>query len=171
VKSLIIVSSHHHKNTEKVARTLADVLGAAVVKPQDADRESFREYDLVGFGSGIDSDKHYKALLDYADELPATSQKKAFIFSTCGLPVSVAGEGGVEKYASKSHAALREKLVSRGYTIVGEFCCPGFNTNSFLRYLGGLNKGRPNAADLDRAAEFARRLKAAIECTRKRSEA
>jgi hypothetical protein len=37
---------------------------------------------------------------------------------------------------------------------VGEFSCPGFNTNMFLRHLGGVNKGRPNAADLERAAEF-----------------
>ena len=29
-----------------------------------------------------------------------------------------------------------------------EFGCTGFNTNRFLKYFGGINKGRPNAEDL-----------------------
>jgi hypothetical protein len=37
--------------------------------------------------------------------------------------------------------------------------CPGFNTNSFLKFFGGINKGRPNANDLKRAEEFAMNLK------------
>ena len=160
LKALVVVSSLHHKNTEKVAGALARVLGAKVQRPQDADPEELREYDLVGFGSGIDSDRHYKALLDFADELPEMNRKKAFIFSTCGLPVFVAGEASVTEYCARSHSALREKLVSKGYTIIGEFSCAGFNTNSFLRWFGGLNKGRPNAEDLGRAEEFARTLKA-----------
>jgi len=40
-----------------------------------------------------------------------------------------------------------------------EFGCRGFNTNSFLRFFGGLNKGRPNAEDLRNAEEFARNVK------------
>jgi flavodoxin len=163
VKALMVVSSYHHKNTEKVARVLANVLGAEVQGPQDIDPEALREYDLVCFGSGIDSDKHYKALLDLADELPQTSQGKAFIFSTCGIPAFLAGEGSATAYSAKSHLALRERLTARGYTVIGEFSCPGFNTNSFLKLLGGLNKGRPNGEDLDRAAELARSLKAQME--------
>ena len=162
MKSLVVVSSYHHNNTEKVAGVLANVLGAEVQRPQDADPEALREYDLVGFGSGIDSDRHYKALLDFADQSPEVNQKKAFIFSTCGIPVSIAGEGSVTKYCAKSHWTLRQKLISRGYTIIGEYSCAGLNTNSFLRWFGGLNKGRPNAKDLSRAEEFARTLKAEI---------
>jgi flavodoxin len=163
MKSLVVVSSFHHKNTEKVAGVLAKVLGAEVQRPQDADPEELREYDLVGFGSGIDSDKHYKALLDLADELPGMNRKKAFIFSTCGIPVFVAGEGSIKEYSARSHSALREKLISRGYTIIGEYSCAGFNTNSLLSWFGGLNKGRPNAEDLGRAEEFARTLKAEMK--------
>jgi flavodoxin len=135
------------------------VLGAEVKNPRDTDPEELREYDLVGFGSGIDSDRHYKALLDLADELPRMNQKKAFLFSTCGIPAFVAGERYIEEYSAKSHSALREKLISKGYTIIGEYSCAGFNTNSFLRVFGGLNKGRPNAEDLGHAEEFARALK------------
>ncbi len=54
---------------------------------------------------------------------------------------------------------LRKKLQSKGYMIVDEFSCAGFNTNSFLKLFGGINKGRPNAEDLKHAEEFAQNLK------------
>jgi flavodoxin len=158
MKTLIVVSSSHHGNTGKVAAAMAGVLGADLLRPRDVDQAMMTRYDLVGFGSGIDSDRHYKDLLDCADELPAADGRRAFIFSTCGAPASLAGEEFPRKYSQKSHAGLRAKLVSRGYGIVGEFSCPGFNTNSFLKLLGGLNRGRPNAEDLRRAEEFARSL-------------
>jgi len=63
------------------------------------------------------------------------------------------------RYVAKNHSSLREKLQSKGYIIVGEFNCKGFNTNSFLKYFGGMNKGRPNAEDLKHAEEFAQNLK------------
>jgi flavodoxin len=156
MRTLIVVSSFHHGNTEKVAAALAGVLGAVVLHPREVDEERIRQYDLVGFGSGIDSDRHYRDLLECADRLPPARGKKAFIFSTCGAPVSLAGEEFPRKYAEKSHAALRGKLASRGWAIIGEHSCPGFNTNSFLKLFGGLNKGRPDAEDLRRAEEFAR---------------
>ncbi len=137
-------------NTEKVARIFAKVLDAPIKTPQQADSGEIDEYDLVGFGAGIDSGKHYKELLDFADALPRSGGKKAFIFSTAGIT-------GKDKVA-QDHAALREKLLAKGYVIVDEFGCRGYNTNSFLKYIGGMNKGRPNAEDLKHAEEFARSL-------------
>ena len=64
---------------------------------------------------------------------------------------------GKDKVAA-DHRLLREKLQSKGYIIVDEFACKGFNTNSFMRYFGGMNKGRPNEEDLKNAEEFAKRL-------------
>ena len=61
-----------------------------------------------------------------------------------------------EAKVAGDHALLREKLRSRGYAIIGEFSCKGFNTNSFLRYFGGMNKGKPDVDDLKRAEAFAR---------------
>ena len=45
--------------------------------------------------------------------------------------------------------------------IVDEFTCAGFNTNSFSKLFGGINKGRPNAQDLKRAEKFAQSLQRA----------
>ena len=151
MKSLLVVYSYHQMNTEKVAKVFAQVLDAPLKTPQETDPKETQDYDLVGFGAGIDSAKHYKPLLDFADKLPEVDSKKAFIFSTAAL--------SNEKKWGKDHSCLREKLESKGYVIVDEFQCKGFNTNSFMKYFGGMNRGRPNAKDLKKAEEFAQNLK------------
>jgi flavodoxin len=158
LKSLIILFSYHHRNTEKLAKVFAGILGAEIRLPQQIKPEELKEYDFIGFGSGIYDGKHHKSLLDFADSMLESVNGKAFLFSTTGVPIALFGKKFVESYRKKSHSALREKLQSRGYTIVGEFNCVGFNTNSFLIRFGGINKGRPNTEDLKHAEEFARNL-------------
>jgi flavodoxin len=99
-KILLVAFSYHHMNTEKVASVFAKVLDAQVKTPQQTKPGELGDYDLIGFGSGIDSGKHYKELLDFADTLPPVADKKAFIFSTAGIT----GKGKV----AKDHSALRE---------------------------------------------------------------
>ncbi len=53
---------------------------------------------------------------------------------------------------------LRESLEAKGYIVAGEFSCAGWNTNMFLRYIGGVNKGRPNEDDLEKARMFIKDL-------------
>jgi flavodoxin len=151
MKSLLVLFSYHHNNTEKVAKVFAKVLDAQIKTPQQINPEELQEYGLIGFGSGIYGAKHHKLLLDLADKLPHITDKNAFIFSTSALT-------GKAKIA-KDHSMLREKLQSKGYEILDDFQCKGFNTNSFMKYFGGMNKGRPNAEDLKHAEEFAQSLK------------
>jgi len=151
MKSLLMLYSYHHKNTEKVAKAFAKELSAQIKTPQQTDPKELQEYDLIGFGAGIDSGKHYQPLLDFADRLPQVNHKNSFIFSTAALT-------GEEK-RKKDHLILREKLESKGYRIVDEFQCKGFNTNSFLRFFGGMNRGRPDEKDLKNAEEFAQKIK------------
>ena len=155
MKSLLVVFSYHHNNTQKIAEVFARVLDAQIMKPQEITPEELQEYDLVGFGSGVYSAKHHKYLLEFADKLPQVTDCKSFIFSTAALTG--------EKKLTKDHSVLREKLQSKGYMIVDEFQCKGFNTNSFMKYLGGMNKGRPNAEDLQHAKEFAESLKQELQ--------
>ena len=161
MKSLIVVFSYHHRNTQKVAEVVAKVLDAPVKSPQETGSDELKKYDLIGFGAGIDSGKHYKEILDFADALPQVAEKKAFIFSTCGAPMKFMELDKTEFtiYVAKNHSSLREKLQSKGYMIVDEFSCAGFNTNSLNKLFGGINKGRPNAEDLEQAEEFAQNLK------------
>jgi flavodoxin len=149
MKSLLVLLSYHHNNTEKIANVFAKVLDAQIKTPQQIIPDKLQEYGLIGFGSGIYGAEHHKLLLDLADKLPQVTNRRAFIFST---------SANLEPL-SKNHRSLREKLQSKGYTIVDEFTCAGFNTNSFMKYFGGMNKGRPNAEDLKNAEEFAQNLK------------
>jgi flavodoxin len=151
MKTLVIVYSYHHHNTKKIAQVMAKVLDAPIKLPHEVNPEEISEYGLIGFGSGIYSGKHHESLLSLADRLPQVSNGNVFLFSTAGIT-------GDAKIA-KDHLQLREKLQSKGYSIVGEFGCKGFNTNSFLKYFGGMNKGRPDAKDLNKAEEFAQNLK------------
>jgi len=159
MKSLVVVFSYHHKNTEKIAKVFAKVLDAQVKTPQQVNPEELREYSLVGFGSGIYGAKNDGSLLDLADKLPHANGRKAFIFSTFGAPVGLYKGERLREFIKNNHAALRGKLESRGYTVIDEFSCAGLNTNSFLKFFGGLNKGRPDAEDLRHAEEFAHNLK------------
>ena len=91
-----------------------------------------------------------KSILDLADKMPHITNKKALIFSTSALT-------GEDKIAT-DYSSPKEKLQSKGYMIVDEFQCKGFNTNSFMKFFGGMNKGRPIAEDLKHAEEFAQNL-------------
>lgn len=149
MKSLLIVFSYHHKNTEKIAQAIAPILGAEIKTPDQSSPDSLSEYDLIGFGSGVYFGKLHKVLLEFADKLSQVNGKKAFIFSTSGR----AG-----KHATEFHQALRSTLSSKGYTILGEFSSPGFDTYGVLKIAGGIKKGRPNQEDLKQAEAFAQSM-------------
>jgi len=148
MKTLVICFSYHHKNTATIALAIAGPLKAEIKTPQEVDLNSLSGYDLVGFGSGIYYGNVNKSLLQLTDKLPQTTDKKAFIFSTSGRTGN----------ASKFHKQLREKLQSKGFTVVNEFNCAGFDTFGPFKIVGGINKGRPNEDDVKQAEAFAQSL-------------
>ena len=154
MKSLLVLYSYHHNNTQKIANVFTQVLKAQIKTPKQINLQELQNYNLLGFGSGIYGAKHHKSLLNLADKLPQVTNKKAFIFSTSALT-------GKDKIAD-DHSSLKEKLQSKGYIIIDEFQCKGFNTNSFLKFFGGMNKGRPNTEDLKNAKEFILNLKRTV---------
>jgi flavodoxin len=54
--------------------------------------------------------------------------------------------------------ALKDKLLKKGFDVIGEFNCLGFDTAGPLKAIGGLNKNRPNEKDLKKAQDFAREI-------------
>ena len=158
MNALVVVFSYHHLNTEKVAQACAKTLSATVVHPSEISAETVSPYNLVGFGSGIYNGQHHPDLLALVDRLSSTSTAKAFLFSTNGVPARFMNQDAQQAYIDQHHATLREHVHAKGYKIIDEFTCPGYNTNSFLRYLGGLNRHHPDATDLNRAETFAARL-------------
>lgn len=152
VKSLVIVFSYHHGNTRTIADAVANVLGAPVRSPDQITPEEIATCDLVGFGSGIYGGTFDPSVIGLAGRLPpATGKTKTFLFSTFGAPsLAVTPE-----FIADNHRQIRETLAAGGYPILGEFGCAGWNTNSFLAYLGGINRGRPDEADILNAEAFA----------------
>ena len=142
MKVLIVYNSVHHGNTEKIAKVIADELKAKMVKPTEGEVNKLSEYDLIGFGSGIYMSKHHESILQLVEKLPAVKDKKAFVFCTSG--------------SSKNYnGPLKEKLTAKGFQVVGEFSCKGFDTYGPFKLIGGINKGRPNEEDCRKAQEFA----------------
>ena len=79
-KSLIVVYSYHHKNTEKIAKVIANVLNASILSPKNITADDLQIYDLIGFGSGIYSSNVHESILTLVDSLPSVKDKMAFIF-------------------------------------------------------------------------------------------
>lgn len=145
MKTLIIYKSVHQMNTEKVAKAMAEAINADLRKVEEVTPAMLAEYDLIGFGSGIYYGKHHKALLDFVAGLPQQG-KAAFVFSTSGGAMKI------------MHRELRAALGEKGFSIKGEFTCPGFETFGVFKLIGGFRKGRPNAKDLEKARAFAKGL-------------
>jgi flavodoxin len=150
MKTLIIYNSFHHHNTEKIAKTMAEVLNAKLAKPENIDLKIINEYDLIGFGSGIYFSMHHESLFNILDKMPKMTNKKAFIFATSG--------SWHIKYFNDFNAPLRKKLESKGFDIIGTFSCRGYDTIGPLKLVGGLHRGRPNEEDIQKAKEFASNL-------------
>jgi flavodoxin len=162
-KKLIILFSSTDGSTRKIANAIAGVLDTEIKSPEQIVPDDLQKYDLIGFGSGIFDGKHHVSLLALADTLPFFSGKKTFIFSTSGVTRNSLIKNNEETENKNPnfadpHTQLRERLLSKGFDIAGEFNCAGFNNNSFLKLFGGMNKGKPNEHDIKQAEKFAKKL-------------
>lgn len=150
MRAMIICNSIHHENTLKVAKAIADVIGAEVVRPWEVSPIQVAIHDLLGFGSGVYYGGLHPSIRKFVEELPPARGNKAFIFSTSGLPRI--------PLLHDYHRSIRDRLLMKGYEVVGEFTCRGYNTHGPLKWFGGMNKGRPNKRDLENARRFAEKL-------------
>ena len=141
MKVLIIYHSEHHQNTEKIARVMAAKVGADLKEAKEVKAEDINNYEIIGFGSGVYNGRFHKDLLEIIDNISHQDNKKAFIFSTSGSL----------SYSRLAHDRFRPLLLDKGFKIIGEFSCPGFDT-ALTRE--GINKGRPNEQDLENAEKF-----------------
>lgn len=150
MKSLIVCVSKSHGNTRRVADRMAGVLDAQVVEPESVDPEKLCEYDLVGFGSGIYYMKFDSRVQNLIRRLPDVAGIRAFTFFTSG-----AREIPLLDYTKP----IRKQLASKGFEALDSFSCRGFDTVGPFGFIGGINRGRPDDHDLERAAAFAERVR------------
>ena len=147
---LILCKSVHHGNTTKVATAIAAALHAEIASPEEVPYTSLQGRRLVGFGSGVYYGRMHDALFEWLHGLPDVPEAAlpAFLFSTAGLPW----------LSGLWHEPLCRLLARKGFRIVGQFSCGGYDTWGPLWLAGGLNKKHPHGRDLARAEEFAARL-------------
>ncbi|HTX95403.1 MAG TPA: flavodoxin family protein [Mycobacterium sp.] len=153
MKSLIVCVSKSHGNTRRVADRMAEVLDAEVAEPESVDPETLCEYDLVGFGSGIYYMTLDSRLRNLIRRLPPVVGIRAFTFFTSG-----AREIPLVDYTKP----IRRQLAAKGFEVLDSFSCRGLDTVGPFGFIGGINRGRPNEHDLQRAAAFAERLRARV---------
>lgn len=129
---------------------MASVLHCEVIDPGEAMCPTAGGFGLLGIGSGIYYGRFHHAIRSWVRRLPTGigAGHRVFIFSTSGLPL----------LSVCYHAPLRRSLQEKGFEVVGEFACRGHDTFAFLKFIGGLNRKHPDAADLKRAQDFACRL-------------
>ena len=146
-RPLILCKSVHHGNTAQVAEAMAGVLGAEIVAPEAVPSTSLQGRPLVGFGSGVYYGRMHGDLDAWLEALPDTTEAAtpAFVFSTSGLPW----------LAWFWHRFVRRLLARKGFRVLGEFSCGGYDTWGPLRFIGGFNRSRPDECDLERAKTFA----------------
>lgn len=148
MKTLIICQSIHHGNTMKVAKVIANILGATIKNSTDVEEKDFANYDVIGFGSWIYNGKHHISLFKLIKNIATQKDKKAFLFSTATVCYK------------KMHEPFKQLLIKKWFVIKDEFMCKGFIDYGFLKYFfGGINKHRPNIQDLDNAKDFSLHLK------------
>ena len=141
MRVLIIYHSEHHQNTEKIARTMAIKIDAEFKEAKDVNTEDINNYDILGFGSGVYNGRLHEDLSEIIDMIPYQDNKKSFIFSTTGSL----------SYSRLAHDRFRPLIIKKGFRIIGEFSCLGFDTAITSE---GINKGRPNKQDLENAEIF-----------------
>ena len=121
-----------------------------VVDPEYAMLPSAGTLGLIGIGSGIYWGRFHRSIRIWLKNLPADAGvgHRAFVYSTSGLPF----------LSPMYHLPLRRALEKKGFEVVGEFSCRGYDTFGVLRLFGGLNRKHPDEDDLLRAERFTHQL-------------
>lgn len=143
--------SKHLGNTKKIAKTLADELSCDCVELSKVEPEELMHYDLICLGSGIYAWDFDRSVHKLISKIPCGVGKKVLLFSTSADPNGL-----------KYHRRLRKLLKEKNFELVGELNCTGeFRFRFFKNFV--INKGRPNASDLDNVRESVRRLLRTLE--------
>lgn len=142
MKVLLIIKSTHQQNTLKIAEAMSEVAPLTFVELENVKNYNLKDYDIVGFGSGIYYGKHDKELIKFVDSLN-NEPSYNFVISTSG-----------SKNYDKYNKSLIKLLESKNKTVLGSFGCKGLDKFFIFGLFGGINKGRPNETDLDAAQQF-----------------
>lgn len=141
MKIIVFINSTHRQNTMKIAEAMAEAVPITIVDVKDANNYNVRDYDIVGFGSGIYAGKYAKKIVTLIDK-NLEDLKNVFLFSTSGT--------GIIKY----NESLLSYLNANCKNVLGSFACRGLCKWFIFALVGGISKGHPDIDDFDAAQEF-----------------
>lgn len=146
MKILMIISSTHMGNTQKVAEAMAQTVSATIAEIDSISDYDLHDYDIVGFGSGIYFGKHDTKIMNFVNNV---CDKKAytFVFSTSGSSAF-----------DKNNKPLVDLLKSKNKVVLGCFGCKGFDKFGPFKLIGGINKGCPNEKHFQEAQQFIKNI-------------
>ncbi len=145
-KAVLFCYSYHHNNTLKVAEAVSAALPVRVVSVPVREEVDLRDYDLIGFASGVYFSEFGKPVERFIDSLEGLSGKRCFTLCTHGAPNGEFGRN------------IQEKLRMKGAEVAGGWDCRGFDTYGPFKMIGGIAKSRPNEKDLAGAVSFVESL-------------
>lgn len=138
-KIAIFYYSIHHLNTFKLLKksvTGNQFIFFDVIK-DDLNDINFNDYNKVILASGIYYGKMGKNLNEFIElNQDHLKQKEVMVVITSGV--------SPKKYIKRTNKYLLEFGISAKY-----FGCKAHDTYSFLRWIGGINKDRPNEEDVE----------------------
>ena len=141
MRTIIIYASTHHGNTKKVVDAIAKECGVELIDATKVHEKDLKDYDLIGFASGIFYTKFHEQVLNFA-RMNLPSGKDVFYIATAGNPV--------EMFFRSIADIVKEKSCHE----VGKFLCKGFDTFGPFKLIGGIQKGHPDEEELNAAVEF-----------------
>ena len=145
MKTVIVYASTHHGNTRKVVEAIEKECDIELVDATKVHEKDLREYDLIGFASGIFYSKFAAPVLNFASvNLPMN--KDVFFIATAGNPM--------KGYFNSISDIVKDKHANER----GRFQCKGFDTYGPFKLVGGIQKGHPDESELRAAVDFCRRL-------------
>ncbi len=145
-KMILFYYSVHHGNTRKIAEAVKERCGAELVSVPCREIPDLREYELVGFASGIYSSAFGRPIIELAEKLEGIEGKDCFVMYTSGA-------------ASDSLDQQFVRLLEeKGARVIGRFNCRGFDTFGPFKLIGGLRRGHPDHEDIEAAVRFCERL-------------
>ena len=141
MKTAVCYYSRHHGNTLKVLHAMAREGGMDLIDVTGRQAVRLKEYDCLGFASGIYAFSFHKAVVEFARQYLPQGKPVFFVYTY----------GGARGNGAK---AVSEIARERSCPVLGEFSCRGYDTFGPFGLVGGIAKGRPDGQDLMKARRF-----------------
>ena len=145
MKVAIAYYSQHHGNTKKLLDAIAEKYEVTLIDVTRKQEYDLRDYDLIGFASGVYYGKLAKQLVSFA-QINLPDGKDFFVLYTFG------GAG------KDVDAELMEVADKRHCKRVGSYNCFGFDTFGPFKLVGGIAKGHPDEEEIEGAVNFYKKI-------------